>query len=244
MRPIFSEGRFGSVLLREGRWWYLSWADQEQEALYDMATDPAQRKNVSAAHPETVRRMRHLLGEVAMEATRGARLVVWGERSERVTLVLECEKGFSYLHCPTLEGPWSHRDLKTGYLIGSGGAGRGPRRAEVDLDPGDDMHVILFESGSPDDAVLVSAVIGSRTVEPGRFHLGEHAGVAEAVPVAVSAKTARFVAAQPPLPEEMASWGISIWLPPDSAWRQTAPSRAGKMSADLERQLRSLGYLR
>ena len=240
--PVFCESRFDTLLVREGRWWYLTRVGERLDALYDMATDPTQTKDLSAERPETVRRMRSLLSDLAMKAARGARIAVTGTRPERLTVDLECEDGFSYLYCPTIQVAWGPQGTDSAPPRGPGR--RRPRRLRVPVPSGSETHVILFQPASPDATVLVSATADDREVEPRRFHLGKGQVSAKRVPVAVSANADSLVAASPPVRENASSWGIWIWLAPGSMRRGVGSPSTGKLPPGLERQLRALGYLR
>jgi hypothetical protein len=54
-----SAARFG---LRDGPWKMILDADVGRAQLFDLQTDPAERNNLAAAHPDRVRRYRACLG--------------------------------------------------------------------------------------------------------------------------------------------------------------------------------------
>ena len=62
-RPLFSEADNKNVVydairtIRWGRWKLHSHRETQEHALYDVASDPEEREDVAAAHPDTVRRL-------------------------------------------------------------------------------------------------------------------------------------------------------------------------------------------
>ncbi len=240
--PVFIEGRSNVFLIRDGRWSYVTWPEQSREELYDMAVDPAQTRNLARMHPSTVRRMRRLLGEAAMKAHRGARVVVMGSRSRELTLMLECEGGFSFLCGPTLRGPW--QTTNGGVEAPAEGSGRKAGRWSVSLPPGNDLHVILCEPDSPEDAIVVEATVDGKQVEADRFHLGRGQIHAEELPVRI-APGGRLLMPPESLPEEdLSSWGIWVWVPRDYGHQPSAISPGDKLWPGMQRQLRALGYMK
>jgi len=237
-RAILCESPFGALMVREGRWWYLTVAGHGVERLYDMTSDPAQRKDLSASSPQVVRRMRRLLAELAMEAAPGGHLVIAGPRPKPITVILECEQGFSYLFVPTLREPWEAAPPGAADTEGS------PRHLEVPIPAGDETHVVLFEPEQIGATVRVSASSDGREVEPARFRVGKGQQVADRVPVPLRPGASWLESERPPAPREATAWGIRLWLVPTER-RQAAESSGGAgLDPALLEHLKALGYLR
>ncbi len=243
-RHFLSESRGDAMLVRQGRWSYISWRGQEEEELYDLSADPEQRTNLAAVDEMTLHRMRHMLAELAMGAARGYRLVVAGRRSEAVVIELECDGRFAYLDVPTLQQS-DGVDLAAPGEAGQQGSP--PRhRARITLSAGDDPHVILFQPGDAEYSTAISASADGRPVGAERYHLGTNGTAADAAPVRIGPASARVLRAdEPPVPTKPKDWGIWIWLPTAAAaGPRGATSASEAVPSSVREQLRSLGYLK
>lgn len=237
-RAILCESPFGALMVREGRWWYLTVAGHGVERLYDMVSDPGQKKDLSSSSPQVVGRMRRLLAELAMEAACGGHLVVAGPRPKPITLTLDCDQGFSYLFVPTLREPWEAVPPGAADTKGI------PRHLEVPIPAGDETHVILFEPEQVDATVLVSATIDGREAESTRFRVGKRQQVADGVPVPLRFGASWLESERPPAPREATSWGIRLWLVPTERRQAAESSEGAGLDPALAEHLKALGYLR
>jgi len=244
---IFCESWGEAMLAREGDWSYVAWRGKGEEELYNLASDPGQAKNLAAAAPEQLRRMRRVLARLAMRAARGYRLVAAGRRPEALTVELECDGPIAYLDVPTLQ---KGDGLSVSTLAGERAEGvqepaaaRG-QRAVITLSAGDDPQVILFESDDPNAIIAVSARMGGKPGEVTRVHLGGEGGSPDRLPVSIGPGSRVLLRAdEPPVPQAVQTWGLWIWLPATAV--QSRPSvGAGDLPEALLEQLRALGYLR
>ena len=246
--PVLAESTKHGLLAREGNWSYIISRSAQTEELYNLAEDPDQAEDLARARPDQLRHMRRVLAELTMNARSGHRLVVAGDRAEPVVVELRCEGTFGYLDVPTLPTEFHLDEPKTTAAaddpLKSGGSGE--QRAVVQLPAGKDPHVILFSARELETTVTVSATIGGRPVEADRFHLGKSQIRPGAVPIAVRGKPdPRFVADEPPLPEDPESWGIWIWIPTIAEPVQRKQTGTlGEMPPGMRDQLQALGYLR
>jgi hypothetical protein len=230
-RPIFAECRGGGLLAREGNFCYLTSLDEDREEFYDLSGDPAQSQDLTATRPDLVRRMRHVLADIASTAGQGYRLVVAGARQEEVTVELRCDGKFSYFDVPTsyAKVPVATRN-----------------RSQIRVPPGSDPCTILFEAADRTAPVLVWARVGGKLVERERVHLGADGSAPEGLPIEVSAVSGsdRLMAQETPMPAEPESWGIWLWRRGTASEAEPSPAEAEReLDPELRKQLRSLGYL-
>jgi arylsulfatase A-like enzyme len=247
-RPIFCESRGNALMVRDGRWWYLTFGGERPEELYDTSRDPEQRVNKASSSPTELARMRQLMAGSAMRAARGYRLVVAGRREKALTLTLETASSFTYLDMPTRQ---RQQSLKLGPAASTQSSQRqsaasGKQQVTVELPAGADTQVLLFEPGGADAGVTVSASWGGTAVDRRRFHLGASARTPESATIVIGAAgRALLLSDAPPVPVSPDTWGIWIWLPPTAAEALRPQAiKPEELPEDLREQLKSLGYLR
>ncbi len=247
--PILCESLGAGLLVYADDWSYLTYRGGRDEALYDLARDPAQMTNLAEAAPEQLRRMRRALSELAMRAARGYRVVVAGPRPDEVTIELECDGPLSYLDVPTLQ----HRsDLQVGEARdvpnanGDTGAARAGHRVTLRVRGGDDPQVLLFEPLDPKASCTLSARAGGKPVEAERFHLGADAERPERSPITIGPAMRTLLAAEePPVAADEDTWGVWLWMPAHAAQMQASQrASAAELPQALLDQLQTLGYLR
>ena len=242
--PILCESRGAALLAREGRWCYMSWRGEQGEELYDIARDPEQTHNLVGSAPERLHHMRRVLAVLAMRAARGFRLVVDGPRPDEVTVELTCDGPLSYLDAPTLQQ--ADRLTVTKRRADDPSTQSRGHHARITLSPGEDPHVILFEPQDRNSAVLVSVASDGEPAETRRFRLGSEQRPAGKMPLSIGPEARPMLLAdEPPVPGDLDTWGIWVWLPRAAAAAPPAGSpRAESLPSDIQDQLRSLGYLR
>ncbi len=252
-RPIFCASR-PAVMARHGPLWYLSWRRERPEELYDIARDPGQQHNIAASSPRDLSRMRSVLATLTMQAASGYRLVAAGPRQGTLTIEMESSSVFSYCDVPTLR----RRDAIEiqPATLGEGREGGAPagQRIRVRLAAGDEPHVILFEPANRQATISVTARLGPTPVEATRFHLGKSGACPAASPLVIgSAARVALASDRPPVPSSPETWGLWLWLPAAAAEAEgpalsEAEGSRGltpeKLPESVEKQLRSLGYLR
>ena len=232
-RPMLC-GNTTSLLAREGRWWYVTWRKAQPEELYDVLRDPKQQRNLAASAPEELVHMRGVLARLAAQATRGYHLAVTMPPAGDMTIAVDSTAGLTYHDVPTL----GLGDTMAVHRIGKGG-----QRLEVHLGPSRAQHLVLFEPARG-GTVAVSARAGDTPIEARRFHLRKNGAFPQALPIIIKPETqASFISEQPIISSQ--DWGLWLWLPPGAVpSRQQDALRPGKLPADLQRQLKALGYLK
>lgn len=238
-KPVYCEGRGSAAMAREGNWWYITCRGKHPEELYDMGRDPTQRRNLAAAAPERLRRMREVFAGLAMQAVRGYRLVAAGEFPDGLTVRLRSDAGLGYLDAPTAQ---KGDRLTLRRLADPEGE---PSGWDAVWQPSarSEPQVLLFEPEG--DEVEVSAEVRGKAVPPSRFHLGETGEAAESPQIMLGgAARALFRAEEPPVPQQVTEWGLWLWLPPRAAQARPPAITAGMLPEEMRDQLKTLGYLR
>ncbi len=227
-------GNIVSLMAREGRWWYVTWRNAQPEELYDILRDPKQQHNLAGSAPDELTHMRGVLAQLTAQSARGYHLAVTMPPAGDMSIAVESTAGLTYYDVPTL----GRGDTTTVHRVGKGG-----QRLEVHLGPGRAQHLVLFEPASG-ATLSLSARAGDALVEAGRFHLWKSGACPKAVPITIRPETqASFIAEQPRIISQ--DWGLRLWLPPSALpSRQPEARRSGNLPADLERQLKALGYLK
>jgi arylsulfatase A-like enzyme len=230
-RPMLC-GSETAVMVRDGPLWYMSWRGTRGEELYDVDRDPGQERNLAGSDPTARAKMRRVLAELAMQASHGYRLAVVGPRDEPLVIETTSTEGFSYFDVPTLR---AGDRVKIEAASGESKAQRKRKalyegKVKVVLAAGDDPHVILFEPATRGATVRVEAETKTGSVRAERFHLGSKGSAPRGVPVVIGRGDAE-------------GWGIWLWRPSGAA-TEAQESGGGTLSENLEKQLRSLGYLK
>jgi len=229
-RPMLC-GNTASLMAREGRWWYLTWRNTQPEELYDILRDPNQQHNLAASAPDELAHMRGVLAQLAAQSARGYHLAVTMPPAGDMMIAVESTAGYDV---PTL----GTGDTTTVHRVGKGG-----QRLEVHFAPGRAQHLVLFDP-APGGTATVSARANDIPVEAGRFHLGKNGASPQAVPIILQSEIQASLISERPASKGQ-DWGLWLWLPPAAVQsRQPEALRSGKLPADLERQLKALGYLK